>query len=181
MTSHNNNQPLIRINQPSFQAEKPKMQTIFHYRKPNRDKINKKKTKDEFEDQQTDELNEATEKEIVADKLNFEIIEPVSQQSTNFTLFDLTQDPDLLIRNLMDSISNPSSSFDLNSIFNSGEQLEKRIDSSSEIKLKIEQNPNLIESISIIEMAQDVLQDILKQQQKKIDVVEIESIHPLDQ
>lgn len=176
MASHNNNQPLIKIIQPSFQAEKPTMQTIFHYRKPNRDKINKKKIKDEFEDQHSDILNETIEKEIVVDKLNFEIIEPVSHQSTNFTLFDLSQDPDLLIKNLMDTISNSSSNFDLNSIFNSGEEIS--IESSSEIELKAEQNPNLIESISIIEMAQDVLQDILKQQQKRMNVVDIEPIHP---
>ncbi|MDF2556640.1 MAG: hypothetical protein K0R71_468 [Bacillales bacterium] len=174
MVSHKKDQPLINIKQPSFSAEQPKMQTVFHYRKPNRDKLNKNETKNVLEEQAIEEYKEKKENEKKPEKLNFEIIEPVSNQSTNFTLFDLTQDPDVLIKNLMDSVSNPDSTLDLNSIFTKSVQLND-IDESVEIELKEEEEPNIYESISILEMAQDVLKDILKSQIKKVDVIEVDT------
>lgn len=171
MVSHNNNQPLINIKQPTIQAEQPKMQTIFHYRKPNRNKLNKTGTKNELDEQLSEEPKGKIDNEIKPEKLNFEIIEPVSKQSTNFTLFDLSQDPDRLIRNLMDSISNPDSSFDLNAVFkNSEQQLENN--EIKEIEVKAVEIPNMYESLSVLEMAHNVLQGILENQLKGLDVID---------
>lgn len=174
MVSHNNinnNQPLINIKQPTIQAELPKMQTVFHYRKPNRNKLNKAETKNELVEQLVEETIEKKDNEFKPEKLNFEIIEPISNQSTNFTLFDLSQDPALLIKNLMDSISNPDSSFDLNSIFkNSDQQVENT--EINEIEETVVESPNMYQSLSVLEMAHNVLKGILENKLKGLDDID---------
>ena len=175
MVTHNNNQPLINIKQPTIQTEQPKMQTIFHYRKPNRNKLNKTGAKIELDEQLIEEPKEKKENEFKPEKLNFEIIEPISNQSTNFTLFDLSQNPDLLIKNLMDSISNPDSSFNLNSIFNNSNSHDESNENNA-IEVKAVEIPNMYESLSVLEMAHNVLQGILENQLKGTDVIDINEI-----
>ncbi len=164
----NHDRPFFNVNQPNFSIEKPKMQSVFHFRKHNRDKINQSTIQTELDGELTVIESDAPE-ETSAEVLNLEIIEPVTNQPTSFSLFDLSIDPESLVANLKEAMAGHSPNH-FDDTAGQDESVDETVDETVDESVD-EQEDSLqneyLDSLSIINMANGLLQDILKSHQRE--------------
>ncbi len=180
--------PFFKVSQPKLPVQEPKMQTIFHYRKHNRDKIKQNDFKNSLE---TDYLIVENDGLHVSNVLSLEIVEPVTNQPTSFSLFDLSVDPKSLEENLKQVLIDKNfleahieiqpneleESLENHhvAIENQGEVFEdhESVFGDHDLEIVLEDQDEdtsyqreRLSSLSILELAQNMLNDILLTQQK---------------